>query len=169
MFCVCADVSVQACIPINPLPPPPPPKKKKKKISECGQVSLEMGKILAEGEGEVQEYIDICDYAVGLSRSMNGQVIPSERKQRMRVRDSCVFFCMCVCVCVSKSTFSFPMRPSDPVNAPHLTRAKAPATFCLRCGTRLAWWASLLPSTSPSPSLAGTTPSPWSVRAWSQL
>lgn len=43
------------------------------------QVSLEMGKILTEGEGEVQEYIDICDYSVGLSRSMSGQVIPSER------------------------------------------------------------------------------------------
>jgi len=38
-----------------------------------------MGKILTEGEGEVQEYIDICDYAVGLSRSMSGSVIPSER------------------------------------------------------------------------------------------
>lgn len=42
-------------------------------------VSLEMGKILTEGLGEIQEAIDICDYAVGLSRSLNGQVIPSER------------------------------------------------------------------------------------------
>eukprot|EP01136_Pigoraptor_vietnamica_P032357 Opistho-1_new@94110 len=42
-------------------------------------VSLEMGKILPEGWGEVQEYIDICDYAVGLSRMMSGKVIPSER------------------------------------------------------------------------------------------
>lgn len=41
-------------------------------------VSLETGKILAEGIGEIQEYIDICDYAVGLSRMLNGQVIPSE-------------------------------------------------------------------------------------------
>lgn len=41
-------------------------------------VSLEMGKIESEGAGEVQEYIDICDYAVGLSRMLNGQVIPSE-------------------------------------------------------------------------------------------
>jgi hypothetical protein len=39
-----------------------------------------MGKILAEGEGEVQEYIDICDFAVGLSRNLTGKVIPSERK-----------------------------------------------------------------------------------------
>ncbi|CAG9765406.1 unnamed protein product [Ceutorhynchus assimilis] len=42
-------------------------------------VSLEMGKILPEGKGEVQEYIDICDYAVGLSRMLSGSVIPSER------------------------------------------------------------------------------------------
>jgi aldehyde dehydrogenase family 7 member A1 len=42
-------------------------------------VSLEMGKILPEGLGEVQEYIDVCDYAVGLSRSFAGSVIPSER------------------------------------------------------------------------------------------
>ena len=38
-----------------------------------------MGKITAEGLGEVQEAIDICDYAVGLSRMLNGSVIPSER------------------------------------------------------------------------------------------
>lgn len=42
-------------------------------------VSLEMGKISAEGIGEVQEYVDICDFATGLSRSLNGQIIPSER------------------------------------------------------------------------------------------
>ena len=38
-----------------------------------------MGKILPEGIGEVQEYVDICDYAVGLSRMLPGSVIPSER------------------------------------------------------------------------------------------
>ncbi|KAK9882820.1 hypothetical protein WA026_023331 [Henosepilachna vigintioctopunctata] len=42
-------------------------------------VSLEMGKILPEGIGEVQEYIDICDYAVGLSRMLPGSIYPSER------------------------------------------------------------------------------------------
>ena len=42
-------------------------------------ISLEMGKIYTEGLGEVQEAIDICDYAVGLSRCLNGSVIPSER------------------------------------------------------------------------------------------
>ena len=38
-----------------------------------------MGKSLQEGYGEVQEMIDICDFAVGLSRQLNGQTIPSER------------------------------------------------------------------------------------------
>ncbi len=48
--------------------------------TELGQlVSLEAGKILAEGEGEVQEMIDICDYAVGLSRQLFGLTIASER------------------------------------------------------------------------------------------
>ncbi|KAK3097064.1 hypothetical protein FSP39_006048 [Pinctada imbricata] len=45
--------------------------------------SLEMGKILPEGEGEVQEYIDIADYAVGLSRMFAGHVYPSERPGHM--------------------------------------------------------------------------------------
>ena len=45
-------------------------------------VSLESGKIVAEGVGEIQEYLDICDYAVGLSRMINGQVIPSESKYK---------------------------------------------------------------------------------------
>lgn len=44
---------------------------------------LEMGKILPEGIGEVQEFIDICDYSVGLSRSFAGQVIPSERSKHI--------------------------------------------------------------------------------------
>ncbi len=42
-------------------------------------VSLEMGKILAEGEGEVQEMIDIADFAVGLSRQLYGLTMASER------------------------------------------------------------------------------------------
>jgi len=42
-------------------------------------VTLETGKIIAEGEGEVQEMIDICDFAVGLSRQLYGLTIPSER------------------------------------------------------------------------------------------
>jgi len=42
-------------------------------------VALEMGKIHKEGVGEVQEFIDMCDYAVGMSRMLTGQIIPSER------------------------------------------------------------------------------------------
>ena len=47
---------------------------------DLGQlVSLEMGKILQEGLGEVQEMIDICDFAVGLSRQLYGLTMHSER------------------------------------------------------------------------------------------
>lgn len=42
-------------------------------------VSYEMGKVLEEGMGEVQEMIDICDFAVGLSRQLYGLTIQSER------------------------------------------------------------------------------------------
>src|SRR5438309_2856937 len=49
--------------------------------NELGQlVTLETGKIVAEGEGEVQEMIDICDFAVGQSRMLYGLTIQSERK-----------------------------------------------------------------------------------------
>ncbi len=47
---------------------------------DLGQlVTLETGKILSEGLGEVQEMIDICDFAVGLSRQLYGLTIASER------------------------------------------------------------------------------------------
>jgi aldehyde dehydrogenase (NAD+) len=42
-------------------------------------VTLEMGKIKAEGHGEVQEMIDICDFAIGLSRQLYGLSMHSER------------------------------------------------------------------------------------------
>jgi aldehyde dehydrogenase (NAD+) len=42
-------------------------------------VSIEAGKIVQEGLGEVQEMIDICDFAVGLSRQLYGLTIASER------------------------------------------------------------------------------------------
>jgi aldehyde dehydrogenase (NAD+) len=44
-------------------------------------VTLETGKILSEGRGEVQEMIDICDFAVGLSRQLYGRSIASERAE----------------------------------------------------------------------------------------
>lgn len=42
-------------------------------------VSIEVGKVVSEGLGEVQEMIDICDFAVGLSRQLYGYTIASER------------------------------------------------------------------------------------------
>ena len=42
-------------------------------------VTLECGKTLSEARGEVQEMIDICDFAVGLSRQLYGLTLPSER------------------------------------------------------------------------------------------
>src|SRR5215211_6870838 len=48
--------------------------------SDLGRlVTLETGKILSEGLGEVQEMIDICDFAVGLSRQLYGLTIATER------------------------------------------------------------------------------------------
>jgi aldehyde dehydrogenase (NAD+) len=44
-------------------------------------VSLECGKIKAEGDGEVQEMIDMADFAVGLSRMLYGKTMPSERPE----------------------------------------------------------------------------------------
>ena len=42
-------------------------------------VTIEAGKISSEGAGEVQEMIDICDFAVGLARQVGGRTLPSER------------------------------------------------------------------------------------------
>jgi len=42
-------------------------------------VTIEVGKIRSEALGEIQEMIDICDYAVGLSRQLDGRTMPSER------------------------------------------------------------------------------------------
>ena len=47
-------------------------------------VTIETGKLLSEGHGEVQEMIDICTFAAGLSRQLAGLTVPSERaKHRM--------------------------------------------------------------------------------------
>jgi aldehyde dehydrogenase (NAD+) len=54
----------------------------REKRDELGAlVTLEMGKIHAEGIGEVQEMIDICDFAVGLSRQLYGLTMASERPE----------------------------------------------------------------------------------------
>lgn len=54
-------------------------RKHKEELGEL--VAMEVGKIRAEGLGEVQETIDIADYAVGLSRMLHGVTMPSERPQ----------------------------------------------------------------------------------------
>ena len=55
----------------------------RKKTDLLGKLlSLENGKIYPEGVGEVQEYVDMCDYAVGLSRMFSGKIIPSESEGR---------------------------------------------------------------------------------------
>jgi len=48
-------------------------------------VTLETGKIRTEGEGEVQEMIDMCDFAVGLSRQLYGLTIASERTRHRMI------------------------------------------------------------------------------------
>ena len=54
----------------------------RKAKSDLGKlVTIETGKILQEGLGEVQEMIDICDFAVGLSRQLYGLTMPSERSE----------------------------------------------------------------------------------------
>lgn len=52
---------------------------RKSKADLAKLVSIEAGKVLSEGEGEVQEMIDICDFAVGLSRQLYGLTIATER------------------------------------------------------------------------------------------
>jgi aldehyde dehydrogenase (NAD+) len=51
----------------------------KKDLAEI--ISLEVGKIRSEAEGEVQEMIDMADFAVGQSRMLNGRTMPSERAE----------------------------------------------------------------------------------------
>ncbi|TXI80275.1 MULTISPECIES: L-piperidine-6-carboxylate dehydrogenase [unclassified Cupriavidus] len=67
-------------------------------------VSLESGKILQEGLGEVQEMIDICDFATGLSRQLHGLTIASERP-RHAMRETWHPYGLCGVI----SAFNFPV------------------------------------------------------------
>ncbi len=69
-------------------------------------VALECGKILQEGLGEVQEMIDICDFAVGLSRQLYGLTIASERPGHV-MRET--WHPMGVCGIIT--AFNFPVAP----------------------------------------------------------
>ena len=67
-------------------------------------VTLETGKLLQEGLGEVQEMIDICDFAVGLSRQLHGLTIASERPDH-RMMETWHPFGVCGVI----SAFNFPV------------------------------------------------------------
>ena len=74
------------------------------KKAELGSlITLETGKILQEGMGEVQEMIDICDFAVGLSRQLHGLTIASERPGHRMAEN---WHPMGTCVVIS--AFNFP-------------------------------------------------------------
>lgn len=123
-------------------------------------VSLEMGKIRSEGIGEVQEFIDICDLAVGLSRTIAGQVLPSEREcpcshARLQLRlTGAVRIALC-----RRSSRALTVVAACVLHSPSLL-LQAPATRCWSAGTRWATWPSSPPSTSPARCWAGTWPSP---------
>ncbi len=75
------------------------------------QVSLEVGKIAPEGVGEVQEYIDMCDFAVGLSRTLGGRVMPSE-SELMWPFLLCTFGTFvavnkCTCTCIHAHAYMY--------------------------------------------------------------
>lgn len=79
------------------------------KVDELGMlITFEMGKIATEGRGEVVEFIDVADYAVGLSRSIGGTVVPSERKKHFMTE-----VCHPLGVIGVISAFNFPIAVSN--------------------------------------------------------
>jgi aldehyde dehydrogenase (NAD+) len=86
-------------------------------------VTLETGKLLQEGMGEVQEMIDICDFAVGLSRQLHGLTIASERPEH-RMLETWHPYGLCGVI----SAFNFPVA----VWAWN-------ATLALVCGNAVIW------------------------------
>jgi aldehyde dehydrogenase (NAD+) len=110
-------------------------------------VSLEAGKILQEGLGEVQEMIDICDFAVGLSRQLYGLTIASERPGH-RMAETWHPFGVCTII----SAFNFPVAVWS-----------WNAALALVCGNAVVWKPS--EKTPRSPSIAfSVTPSRNSAR-----
>lgn len=86
-------------------------------------ISIEAGKSISEGLGEVQEAIDICDYALGLSRQLHGATIVSERPQHRMMETWHP-----VGVCGVITAFNFPIG---------VWSWNAALTFV--CGNALAW------------------------------
>ncbi|RKP23587.1 alpha-aminoadipic semialdehyde dehydrogenase-like protein [Syncephalis pseudoplumigaleata] len=98
-------------------------------------VALEMGKIYQEGLGEVQEYIDIADYAVGLSRMLNGKVIPSERPGHFMMEQWNPLGIVGVI-----SAFNFPVAVYGWNSA-----------IGLACGNPILWQVAMLPNAKGAP------------------
>ena len=86
-------------------------------------ITLEAGKVPSEGAGEVQEMIDICDFAVGLSRQLYGLTMPTERTQHRMME---TWHPLGVCGVIS--AFNFPVA----VWAWN-------ATLALVCGNAVVW------------------------------
>ena len=96
-------------------------RKEKKNLGAL--VTLENGKILQEGLGEVQEMIDICDFAVGLSRQLYGLTIASERPA---IRCASSWHPLGVCGVIT--AFNFPVAPWS-----------WNASLALVCGDAVLW------------------------------
>jgi aldehyde dehydrogenase (NAD+) len=117
-------------------------------------VSLETGKILTEGEGEVQEMIDICDFAIGLSRQLYGLTIASERPNHRMLEQWHPLGLVGII-----SAFNFPAavwswnsalavtcgdstlwKPSEKTPLTAIACAKIAERVCLECGIDPALW-----------------------------
>jgi aldehyde dehydrogenase (NAD+) len=86
-------------------------------------VTLEVGKVSSEGEGEVQEMIDICDFAVGRSRQLNGSTLATERVEHRMME---TWHPLGVCGVIS--AFNFPVAVWS-----------WNATLALVCGDPVVW------------------------------
>ncbi|VTU34586.1 L-piperidine-6-carboxylate dehydrogenase [Variovorax sp. PBL-E5] len=96
----------------------------RRRRAELGRlITLETGKILQEGLGEVQEVIDICEFAVGLSRQLYGLTIASERPEHKLLETWQPLGLVGII-----SAFNFPMAVFS-----------WNAAIALVCGNTLAW------------------------------
>lgn len=102
---------------------------------------LRAGKILPEGIGEVQEFIDVCDYAVGLSRTLPGSLFPSERKNHALLEKWNPLGVVGVI-----SAFNFPAAVSTTLRVASPFRPNDLSHFRSTVGTALLPWSAATPS-----------------------